>query len=514
MLKHILKKMAIGITLFLVLITILQLLLTIVWNENPNNDFENYFNNIFSGNGFGAWDSEQLKELNYSSSSVSGSFFEAFKFSIIWFVPTFIISLILGVTFAVISVFNSYRKRAEVFRYFWYLILTSGFVFFTIILFKIITHWSSGMEEYNSFKDPSQYGTAAMIKSLIFPIMSLIYSFSILIGVIIRKKFIKHFNSPYCNFWRINGFGMFRILFKILIKNSLSDLLQWIIPFSFSILFLGMAVEWQYDIPGLSNYIRYAIHFKDAKSMLFVFLFFLSIYLFNYVFMDLIIILFIPDAKKNLLSENTLKIKMYLPFKPEFLVGKSISDFEDEPFTTEYRAPGVEIQNNSKISMDDDSASIQKPNKSYEILELDDVAYDAMSERQQLKINKKLKKEEERIANEKNKATKKIERMNLDEMDIKLNNTLDIELEDFSFGNFSSSFEQKKNVQKQENKITKQKPKKQKPKKQKPLKSYSDDDNLEDTQEIDELSILEGLANQSSNSDESMQKKGGEEDGE
>ncbi|UUD36984.1 oligopeptide transport system permease protein(OppB) [Mycoplasmopsis californica] len=239
-------------------------------------------------------------------------FFKPLKWTIIVTVPSFIMSVILGV---LLGIWSGYKRGTWVDS----VINTSSLLFvalpsFVIAPFAIQIAMKLGIapEVLNPEKQTSATGTEIFLSYL--PVI-LVVTLTSMVGYVIytRNMLITVINSNYVLIAKSKGLSQTQIFFKYILRNISIPLSASIIT-SYMILLSGsLVIERYWNIPGSSQLIVNSFPNGEVNIVMFNILFFTSLGIFNTILVDVSYVLLDPRIKYGQKSPKSLsaQIKAY-----------------------------------------------------------------------------------------------------------------------------------------------------------------------------------------------------------
>ncbi|AWX69525.1 ABC transporter permease subunit [[Mycoplasma] anseris] len=259
-------------------------------DKNLFSRFGLYLENLFTGN-FGQIYASEIKH----SSSIASLYFFHFKWTILFTLLTFILSLIIGNLLGVYSAFK-YNKTSD-------LLINICISFFASVPLIIIAILSLSISFNVGYPSQFIYDAPLNIISLFVPILITSFSTISLFFLKARKTTKEVLSSNYYHFALSLGFSFKKTFWKIIFKQLLISELQVFVPFYLLLISSSIAIERIFSIPGQSIFISYAFLNAEINLVMFFFVVNLSILLIS-KFIFALILDYLNPEQKNLTMNN------------------------------------------------------------------------------------------------------------------------------------------------------------------------------------------------------------------
>lgn len=310
--KYILKRLLLAIVTFIVIYVIVYLIMAKFGNnpfvntvdaiKSKSTDASEQLIKLQKENGFdkpavvrlwdytvGIFHGDYGKIYKSSETSIPALFFKPLRYTILVSLPSFIISVILGVILGTISAYKRGKwQDASITSFATVFVALPSFVlapFIILIALKINLPFE--------FKDAEDYSVGTMITSLIPPIVVFVLSSIARYTFLVRNWVVTTLSSHQVLIAKAKGLSKFKIFTKHVFRNASIPLVRTLI-FSYLALLSGSIIlEQFFRIPGSSTIIVNAIQDGEINVSMFSLIFFTSLSLvtdivadLSYVFMD------------------------------------------------------------------------------------------------------------------------------------------------------------------------------------------------------------------------------------
>ncbi|AZG68790.1 ABC transporter permease subunit [Mycoplasma struthionis] len=230
-------------------------------------------------------------ELKNTNLSISILFFSQFKWTFLFTILIFFLSLIIGNLLGIFSAYK-YNKTAD-------FIINIIIGFIAVIPLIIIAVLALGFSE--TFGYPSQFliNNSLTFASLLVPITFTSFGTISLIHARARKVVKEILNSEYYLFALSLGQDKKRLFLKQVLKNLIISELQVLIPYYLLLFSISLVVERIFSIPGQSIFIAYAFSKAEINLIMFYFWFsFITILISRFIF-SIVLDILNPVQKVN-----------------------------------------------------------------------------------------------------------------------------------------------------------------------------------------------------------------------
>lgn len=177
---------------------------------------------------------------------------------------TIFISLIIGITTGIkMAQLKQKKKRSIIIITF--IVLTSIPTFVLAVLLQYILCVYFKLLPVSGFKNISGY---------ILPITILSVSPSIFVARLIERKVIEVKNSDYVISAKIRGINTNTIIYRYILKNSISPVLSYLAPITAGLMVGSFVIESIFNIPGLGRYFITSVTNRDYPVVMGLTIFF------------------------------------------------------------------------------------------------------------------------------------------------------------------------------------------------------------------------------------------------
>ncbi|WP_406615317.1 ABC transporter permease subunit [Mycoplasmopsis hyopharyngis] len=238
-------------------------------------------------------------------------FFYYSKYSIIFYLSTFIFSLVLGTC---IGIFWGYKIHT------WSEVITNIFIFIfsaipTFILAPLGIIFAESIDLPINFVEPGILGISFTIRSLIIPIIILSFSTTSIIAIITKKNLANILSQEYVLLAKTNGMNNLQIFKKVIFKNLMIEQLNYLVLIFITMVSYGLIIERIFQIPGQSLLLSNILRSHELYIMI-TFIFFTSLFLyFAQAILEIFYHMLKVDNKLNL--NFSIKRRTHNLFKKE-----------------------------------------------------------------------------------------------------------------------------------------------------------------------------------------------------
>lgn len=260
-----------------------------------------YISNIITGKGFG----EIYGSWGASYKSIPDMFFKPLKYTLWITLPSFFLSILLGVTLGFIA---GYKRGTWVDSLINIIVIFFvGVPAFVLSAFAISFASKIGLPAY--FIKDGTFGE--MLKSLILPISVMTLTSMATFTYYTRNELVTVLMSHQVNIARTKGLSEFEVFRKHVVRNSSIPLVSIIVPYYTILLAGSLIIETFFAIPGTSSIITNAVKNGEFNVVMFNTIFFVTLGLINSIIVDVLYVLLDPRIKYSSASE----FKIFKKFK-------------------------------------------------------------------------------------------------------------------------------------------------------------------------------------------------------
>ncbi|MGL4647483.1 MAG: ABC transporter permease subunit [Mycoplasmoidaceae bacterium] len=300
MLKYIAKRILYVLLTLFVLVTLLFFLMQLIpgypiqqgiqeSNEAFNNrlsqlgltdpalvQYFNFWGKLFSTGEFGI--------IFENAGNVSERFLEPVKYTLLFAIPSFIISAILGVFFGTIAAF--YRGKWQDITISIFSVIFIAIPSFVFALYLIQFAGAIGLPTNIVVPGADGYTLEKMILSLIIPITSVVLSSVSATVYFTRNELVEVFKQEYIKTALSKGMNFRVVVFKHALRNAAIPILYSLLPSLLMILSGSIIIERFFNVPGTASLVISAVNTNEYYIVMFSAVFYSGIYFLIQIFFD------------------------------------------------------------------------------------------------------------------------------------------------------------------------------------------------------------------------------------
>ncbi|WP_027121237.1 ABC transporter permease [Mycoplasma leonicaptivi] len=276
----------------------------LTYKLNPVIRFVYWLKNLFTNtkNPFGLPFNESLLN-NLGATSISGIFFRYLKYSVIITVPSFIISMFLGIFLGILS---GYKRGtwidASINMFALLFIALPSFVIAPILITILL---KGGVTPTFILPDNQLYTTGQIILSWLPPILIIVLGSLSGYITFTRNQVISVLTSNYVLIAKSKGLSAVEIFFKYVLRNISIPLAAILIPSYIGLLTGGIVIETYWKVPGTSQIIAQSFPSGEINIIMFNTAFFTLLSVFTTILVDVSYTILDPRIKYTSKSTNS-----------------------------------------------------------------------------------------------------------------------------------------------------------------------------------------------------------------
>lgn len=329
MFNYILKRIGFGLLALFILMTLVFFLSSSMpgysLTQNPNESQENFFQRLDTyglrdplivqyGRFWIQWiTTGQFGTYFGQTKTVNEVFQNAIKFTLPLATIAFVISIILGITFGILSAVNR-GKFIDTF-------INILSVFFlsvpSFVVGALLVYWVSTTNWGVSFIQPdsSDYTFEKMIKSAILPIFTLVISLTPTIVYYTRNEMVDVLNQDYIKTALSKGMSYTSVIVKHGIRNALIPILSILVPLFLVVISGSLIIEIFYSVPGIAKQLTDAINGKQVYLLMYNAMVVSGIYFLLQIIVDALYVVIDPRIRLAQSNNMSLTRKLVLKIK-------------------------------------------------------------------------------------------------------------------------------------------------------------------------------------------------------
>ena len=252
-------------------------------------------------------------ELSMTNQSIASLYFDQFKWTILFTLLVYLLSIILGTTLGIIAGFN-YNKAID---------QTLSFIVIFLATIPLILIAIIALSMSYIFKYPSQFlNSKYTFSSLFVPILITAFETISMVFLIARKSTKETITTDYFLFAKSLGFSKKELIFKIVLKNVVIKQLQSLVSFYIVLFSSSLVIERIFSIPGQSLFLTFAFKYGEIDLVLYYFVISLLILFSSKIIISFILDYINPIQQTQIFNASLLKVK-----KPnKILIKKGVSN--------------------------------------------------------------------------------------------------------------------------------------------------------------------------------------------
>lgn len=331
MFNYILKRIGFGLLALFILMTLVFFLSSSMpgysLTQNPNEPQDSFFQRLDT---YGLRDPLIIQYgrfwVKWITTGEFGIYFgqtktvnEVFKNAIKFTLPiasiAFVISVLLGMTFGIVSAvhrgmfIDTFINVLSVF----FLSVPS------FVIGALLVYWASTNNWGTSFVQPdsSDYTFEKMAKSAILPIFTLVISLTPTIVYYTRNEMVDVLNQDYIKTALSKGMSYTSVIVKHGIRNALIPILSILVPLFLVVISGSLIIEIFYSVPGIAKQLTDAINGKQVYLLMYNAMVVSGIYFLLQIIIDSLYVVIDPRIRLAQSNNMSLTRKIVLKIKRE-----------------------------------------------------------------------------------------------------------------------------------------------------------------------------------------------------
>lgn len=329
MFNYILKRIGFGLLALFILMTLVFFLSSSMpgysLTQNPNESQESFFQRLDTyglrdplivqyGRFWIKWiTTGEFGTYFGQTKTISEVFNNAIKFTLPLASIAFVISILLGITFGIVSAVHR-GKFIDTF-------INILSVFFlsvpSFVIGALLVYWVSTTNWGISFIQPdsSDYTFAKMVKSAILPIFTLVISLTPTIVYYTRNEMVDVLNQDYIKTALSKGMSYTSVIIKHGIRNALIPILSILVPLFLVVISGSLIIEIFYSVPGIAKQLTDAINGKQVYLLMYNAMVVSGIYFLLQIIVDALYV--VIDPRIRLAQSNNMSLFKKISLKIE-----------------------------------------------------------------------------------------------------------------------------------------------------------------------------------------------------
>ncbi len=255
--------------------------------DDPLTQYFNFWDKLFTKGEFGI--------IFQNGGNVIDRFIEPVGYTLLFAIPSFFISAILGILFGTISAFYRGKWQDTVINVF--SVLFIAIPSFVVALYLIQLAGLMGLPTNIIVPGSAGFTPSKMALSLIIPITSMVISSISPTVYFTRNELVEIFKQEYIKTALSKGMTFKVVLFKHAFRNAAIPVLYSLLPSLLLILSGSIIIERFFNVPGTAALVIDAVQTNEYYIVMFSAIFYSGIYFLLQIFFDILSTIIDPRIK-------------------------------------------------------------------------------------------------------------------------------------------------------------------------------------------------------------------------